>query len=266
MIDSRCHIETKKCINPSTWILVGNLCLMTSFAKTKLLGFLPRHSVQCTVYTVFHFHLLNALKLKQWPIKEAFMSLEASIEQEAFPRRKNWEWRRSGQQLVAKERISENGGNLVTWLAGPFQVGCRSMFIHVKGWVVVRGSGWLKDSSGGRGCNKRNGYSGPARMPSLRDEQSDMFTQQRVASYNCENAYPRLSAIPLATVPAAPRFISFAVQRRCYFHYASRFISVRWYAGIKRQPREYSASAMVYRFAWHRKRARGTGSPTLGED
>lgn len=103
----------------------------------------------------------------------------------------------------------------------------RSMFIHVKGWVVVRGSGWLKDSSGGRGCNKRNGYSGPARMPSLRDEQSDMFTQQRVASYNCENAYPRLSAIPLATVPAAPRFISFAVQRRCYFHYASRFISVR---------------------------------------
>lgn len=73
-------------------------------------------------------------------------------------------------------RDDENEGNLVTWRVDwrsrLFQVVCRSMFIHVKGWVAAgRGSGWLKDGGGGRvvgGCNKRNGHSTPAtRMPSV---------------------------------------------------------------------------------------------------
>lgn len=110
--------------------------------------------------------------------------------------------------------------------AGLFQVGCRSMFIHVKGWVV-RGSGWLKDSGGGRGCNKRNGYSRAARMPSPRDDRRSVFTQQRVASYNRENAHPS-SCRCLSPGPSSLNlaFIPFAVQRRRYFHYAFRFISI----------------------------------------
>ena len=131
------------------------------------------------------------------------------------------------------------------WLPGGrglFQVGCRSMFIHVKGWAVVRGSGWLKDSGGGRGCNKRNGYSRPARMPSPRDDQRGVFTQQRVARYNRENAHHHPSTLPTslffpllssASVPRAALFLF----RRCpatrrYFHYFLPF-----YSDLKRTAR-----------------------------
>lgn len=95
-------------------------------------------------------------------------------------RKIEYEEEATGSSFPKRENSREWGqfGYLVD---GLFQVGCRSMFIHVKGWAVVRGSGWLKDSGGGRGCNKRNGYSRPARMPSPRDDQRGVFTQQRVA-------------------------------------------------------------------------------------
>ena len=124
-----------------------------------------------------------------------------------------WEWKR---KIEDKEEATDSSflkrENSREWrqfgylAAGLFQVGCRSMFIHVKGWVV-RGSGWLKDSGGGRGCNKRNGYSRAARMPSPRDDRRSVFTQQRVASYNRENAHPFRPPPPLvaASRPIVPQ-------------------------------------------------------------
>lgn len=173
-------------------------------------------------------------------------------------RKIEYEEEATGSSFPKRENSREWGqfGYLVD---GLFQVGCRSMFIHVKGWAVVRGSGWLKDSGGGRGCNKRNGYSRPARMPSPRDDQRGVFTQQRVARiivrtptparrlspllpFPCLSLWPsRGSRVSLNLVVSQPRlFISFAVQRhgaRRYFHYACRFISICRCTGGKKRVR-----------------------------
>lgn len=161
----------------------------------------------------------------------------------------SWEWER---KIEDKEEATDSSflkrENSREWrqfgylAAGLFQVGCRSMFIHVKGWVV-RGSGWLKDSGGGRGCNKRNGYSRAARMPSPRDDRRSVFTQQRVASYNRENAHPFRPPPPLV-----------AASRLAHRPSTSRlFLSLSSDAVIFIMP------SVLFRSADAREKARGVG-------
>lgn len=120
------------------------------------------------------------------------------------------------------------------------------MFIHVKGWAAVRGSGWLKDSGGGRGCNKRNGYSGPARMPSSAPLATSGATCSR--SKGLLRIIVRTPTTPAPSQPRRPRPVPQVYFFRCpataLFSLCLLFYFDPTIRGEKAQaPDEYSARA-----------------------